>query len=84
VDGNTSHVTSLFLSAEEQAASGDYTWLVIAASCVGAILIFGAIMATVYYKRQKRGQQLLKDNTTQVKETGSGQIFENPVYQATV
>ena len=73
-------VAYFFLSTEEEATSGDYMWLVITASCVGAILILGAIIATVYYRRRTRGQLLLDDNA-HGKETDNGHNFENPVYE---
>ena len=75
-------VTYFFLSTEEQATSGDYMWLVIAASCVGAFLLLGAVTATVYYQRQKRGQyQPQYGNTALAKKTANSQKFDNPVYE---
>ena len=74
-------VTYFFLSTEEEATIGDYMWLVIAASCVGVILLLGVVTGTVYYQRQKSEQYRPKyDNTALAKETESSQQFDNPMY----
>ena len=74
-------VTYFFLSTEEDATIAHYTWVVIAASCVGAIMLLGAVTATVYCGRRKRGYyQPQWDNTAHVKETENSQKFDNPVY----
>ena len=73
-------VTYFFLSTEEEATIGDYMWLVIAASCVGAILLLGAVTAAVCYQRQKRGQQPQYTNSSHAKNTRNSQKFDNPVY----
>ncbi|KAI0225297.1 hypothetical protein LSAT2_023835 [Lamellibrachia satsuma] len=56
---------------EDQPVWGSFTWLVIVASCVGAIMLLGAAMM-LYHRRKKRGQLLLNDGN-----------FENPVYETT-
>ena len=75
-------MTYFFLWAEEEATIGDYMWLLIAASCFGTILLLGAVIVAVYYRRQKRGQQPQYYNTAHGKETGNSQQFHNPVYDS--
>ena len=70
------------VSPEDQPVGGSFTWLVIVASCIGAIMLLGAAIAMMlYHRRKKRGQLLLYDDTLQANETNNGHNFENPVYE---
>ena len=67
--------------ADGQLVENSITWVIIAASCVGAMLILGAIAAMIIYHRRRTGQLSMPDHTTRDKVIQNGQQFDNPIYE---
>ena len=64
-----------------QLVDNEIRWAIIAASCVGAMLIIGAIAAMIIYYRREPGQISMLDHTTQDKALQNCQNFDNPIYE---
>ena len=70
------------LSPDEHLAEGSMAWVPIAVSCLGTMLLLGAIVATViYYRRWKITLVLLDDKNAHVREMDNSHSYDNPVYE---
>ena len=69
------------LSPDEHIAEGGMTWVPIIASCLGTMVLLGAIVATVIYYRRKTKLLLLDDKNAHVREIDNSHNYDNPVYE---
>ena len=70
------------MSPDKHIVKGGMTWVPITASCLGTMLLLGAVVATViYYRRRKLELLLLDDKNAHVREIDNSHIYDNPVYE---